>query len=121
LLRKVADVTSDKWSNGPFYLAHADFSPPNILVEVEGPNAGEITAVIDWEMAFTAPAWNLLTYPDWFANCVPWLPRDQEIAAMFRKAYVEELRALGFSKDFLDVVQRDCWRRGFAEIAMLPW
>ncbi|OCH87099.1 hypothetical protein OBBRIDRAFT_782139 [Obba rivulosa] len=121
MLNQVRNVTGDRWSNGPFYLAHADLSPPNILVDVEGCNAGEIVAIIDWEMASTVPVWSLLCCPDWFANHTPWLPRDKATATAFSEAYVDELHKLGIESNIAGAVTQDQWRRSFAEIALLPW
>ena len=41
-------------SSAPFHFAHADLSVANLMVD---PGLGEITGLIDWEMAGFRPAW----------------------------------------------------------------
>ena len=41
-------------SSAPFHFAHADLNAANLIVD---PESGEITGVIDWEMAGFRPAW----------------------------------------------------------------
>ncbi|OCH85860.1 hypothetical protein OBBRIDRAFT_739125 [Obba rivulosa] len=117
----VPAVTDDKWSRGPFNLSHADLAPPNILVEPSGPNAGTISAVVDWEMASTAPLWELICYPDWFEKEVPWCDRDEATARAFMGTYVDEMRRLGHSEELLGLIEQGGWRRRFTEIALQPW
>ena len=53
------------WVNSaaPFHFAHADLNPANLMVD---PESGEITGVIDWEMAGFRPAWLCATSATWF-------------------------------------------------------
>jgi hypothetical protein len=50
-----------EWNKGPFYLAHDDFNVQNILVD---PEAGRITAIIDWDYACIKPLQSVLSYPE---------------------------------------------------------
>ena len=47
----------------PFHFAHADLSRANLMVD---PESGEITGLIDWEMAGFRPAWLCATSGTWF-------------------------------------------------------
>ena len=50
-------------SAAPFHFAHADLSVANLMVD---PESGEITGLIDWEMAGFRPAWLCATSATWF-------------------------------------------------------
>ena len=50
-------------STAPFHFTHADLNPANLIVD---PGSGEITGVIDWEMAGFRPAWLCATSGTWF-------------------------------------------------------
>lgn len=91
------------------------------MVKAHGPNAGNIVAVVDWEMASTVPAWSLLCCPDWFANEAPWCSWDPDIAAQFKNIYVQELCDIENMDEVLNIVEKDEWRRKFAELALQPW
>lgn len=47
----------------PFHFAHGDLSEGNILID---PGTGEITGIIDWEMAGFRPAWLSAVAAGWF-------------------------------------------------------
>ena len=50
-------------SSAPFHFAHADLSVTNLMVD---PKSGEVTGLIDWEMAGFRPAWLCATSGTWF-------------------------------------------------------
>ena len=50
-------------SSAPFHFAHADLSVANLIVD---PKSGEITGLIDWEMAGFRPAWLCTGSGTWF-------------------------------------------------------
>ncbi|EMD35730.1 hypothetical protein CERSUDRAFT_95959 [Gelatoporia subvermispora B] len=121
MLREVPAVTDDPWSAGPLYLSHADLAPPNIFIEPAGPNAGAITAVVDWEMASMVPLLGLPCYPQWFRKEVSWCNRDEATARALEEAYASEMRHLGHREEVIRLIKKDECRRGFIEIAVQPW
>ncbi len=50
-------------SSAPFHFSHADLNTANLIVD---PESGEITGLIDWEMAGFRPAWLCATSATWF-------------------------------------------------------
>ncbi|KAK7438252.1 hypothetical protein VKT23_018182 [Stygiomarasmius scandens] len=124
---RIADVIEDpldRYSAGPFVLAHLDLRPCNMIFATEGINAGHIVSVIDWEMATTVPLWTLVCYPSWFGSAgLHAAKRDPEETQLFKDTYVRELQK--YTRDFsiLNVVQnaRAEAKRLFADAAMLPW
>ena len=50
-------------SSAPFHFTHADLSAANLMVD---PKSGEITGLIDWEMAGFRPAWLCPISRTWF-------------------------------------------------------
>jgi len=50
-------------SLAPFHFAHADLSVANLMID---PKSGEITGLIDWEMAGFRPAWLCAISRTWF-------------------------------------------------------
>ncbi|KAJ7599928.1 hypothetical protein C8J56DRAFT_767806 [Mycena floridula] len=115
----------DRCSSGPFVLAHMDFNPENIIFASEGPNAGKIVSVIDWELAATVPLWSLICYPLWFSRSGSrWFrKRDPKETEMFKATYVRELQKYTTNSFILRIVQneRSERRKSFADTALQPW
>lgn len=88
-----------------------------MLYDPSGPNAGKITAVIDWEMASTLPLWWLLGSPDWFRQTL-FEPRDPAEVQLFESVYLEELEKQGVDTR---PAQNAHPMRGFVHSAMIPW
>ncbi|KAL0569674.1 hypothetical protein V5O48_012287 [Marasmius crinis-equi] len=128
--KRVEDVIEDgldRFCAGPFVLYHMDLTPRNIIIGTEGPHAGRIVSVIDWEMAMTAPIWSLVCYPSWFERfgSPNSKPRDPLEAQLFKDTYLREIQRNieGSESDILMVIQnaRAERRKGFADVALLPW
>lgn len=96
----------------------------NIIFTPNGPNAGKIVSIIDWEMASTAPLWELVCYPPWldpeacFDKSV-----DMATAQEFRDTYLRELQKQTHDPFILAIVQnsRSEAKKRFADVALLPW
>ena len=89
-------------SSAPFHFAHADLSVANLIVE---PGLGEITGLIDWEMAGFRPAWLCVTSLTWFDDDLCRFAvedhhhgpdrygNDTETDTMLRQVFLAELEA----------------------------
>ena len=89
-------------SSAPFHFAHADLSVANVMVN---PESGEITGLIDWEMAGFRPAWLCATSGTWFDDdsCrfvvedhqdgPDGYGEDTETDAVLRQVFLAELEA----------------------------
>ncbi|KIK69939.1 hypothetical protein GYMLUDRAFT_152128 [Collybiopsis luxurians FD-317 M1] len=124
---RVADVIEDPLDRcraGPFVLAHGDFVPRNIICASEGPEAGRILRLIDWEMSATVPLWKLVCYPSWFGQLYPNSGmRDPYETQLFKDTYIRELQRLTPEPFILNVVQnpRSEKKKVFAELALMSW
>lgn len=95
----------------------------------DGPNAGKILAVIDWEMTMTVPLWELVCYPLWFGRVGFFKTRDPVETQLFKDTYIRELQRelQRYSRDgeshILRVIQnsRSEGKKRFADSAILPW
>ncbi|KAK1233482.1 hypothetical protein PQX77_003378 [Marasmius sp. AFHP31] len=130
MLKRVGDVIEDgldRFHAGPFVLCHMDLTPRNIIVATEGPHAGRIVGIVDWEMAMTAPIWSLVCYPSWFDSFISPSTRSRgtEEAQLFKDTYLREIQRNmeANESDILMVIQnaRAERRRRFTEVALLPW
>lgn len=126
LYERITDIIDDpldRCAAGPFVLAHMDFKPENIIVAHEGPNAGRILSVIDWEGAATAPLWAVVCYPSWFGRTGRLRERDKTETQIFKDTYIRELQKHTTDPFILRVVQSERYdsKRKFAEVATLPW
>ncbi|KAJ8081102.1 hypothetical protein PM082_017943 [Marasmius tenuissimus] len=130
MLKRVGDVIEDgldRFHAGPFVLCHTDLTPRNIIVANDGPHAGRIVGIVDWEMAMTAPIWSLVCYPSWFDSSVSpsTRPRNTEEAQLFKDTYLREIQKNmeANESDILMVIQnaRAERRRRFTDVALLPW
>lgn len=119
----IIDDPLDRCAAGPFVLAHMDLKPENIIFAPEGPNAGRILSVIDWEMATTVPLWALVSYPSWFGRVGWFKKRDQAETQLFKDTYIRELQKHTTDPFILRVVQNARYesKRQFADVAVLPW
>ncbi|KAK7054396.1 hypothetical protein VNI00_003590 [Paramarasmius palmivorus] len=127
MLERVSDVIEDpldRYGAGPFVLSHMELTPRNMIFATEGPHAGRIMAVIDWEMATTTPLWALVCYPTWFER-VEFLDisRDAQESQLFKDTYIRELQKHVQDPEILSVVQnaRAEQKRRFTDVALLPW
>ncbi|KAK0201494.1 phosphotransferase enzyme family-domain-containing protein [Desarmillaria ectypa] len=122
-IRDVIEDELDGCAAGPFVLAHMDFNPWNIIIAPDGPNAGHILAIIDWEMAMTVPLWTLVCHPLWFESRGCQQNRDPLETRLFKDTYVRELQRYTTEPLVLRVVQNSRLelKKRFAEIAVASW
>ncbi|EEB88452.1 hypothetical protein MPER_13706, partial [Moniliophthora perniciosa FA553] len=127
MLNRVSDVIEDpldRYGAGPFVLSHMELTPRNMIFATEGPHAGRIVAVIDWEMATTTPLWALVCYPSWFERIESLnVPRDIQESQLFKDTYIRELQKHTQDPEILSVVQnaRAEQKRRFTDMALLSW
>jgi aminoglycoside phosphotransferase (APT) family kinase protein len=95
----------------------------NMIFATEGPRAGRIVAVIDWEMAASVPLWSLVCYHAWFGQAGYFSKRDPAETQLFKDTYIRELQKYVHDSLILRIVQnvKAESRRRFADAAILPW
>ncbi|KAJ6455068.1 hypothetical protein C8R47DRAFT_996973 [Mycena vitilis] len=123
---RIPDSREDPWdqcANGPFVLGHMHLHPRNMIFCPNGPNAGKIVSIIDWEMALTVPLWAMVCHPLWFDHVDAFEAREPTEAQHFKDAYIRELQKHAEEAIILRVVQNADYeaRRRFSEIVALPW
>ncbi|KAJ6516993.1 hypothetical protein DFH09DRAFT_940628, partial [Mycena vulgaris] len=113
----------DQCAAGPFVLGHVDLNPWNMIFCPEGPNAGKIVLIIDWEISLTVALWSLVCRPLWFDRVSASEARDSREAQHFKDTYIRQLQKHARKAIVLHVVQNAQYeaRRRFSEIAILPW
>ena len=89
-------------SSAPFHFAHADLNTANLIVD---PESGELTGLIDWEMAGFRPAWLCAISGTWFDDDIcrfvvedhqrgPYgYGNDTETDTVLRQVFLAELEA----------------------------